>query len=48
MIAAEHRIRGCDAVYVALADQLGDCLITLPGRLAKTCQVFWSMPAFRV
>ena len=28
-IAAEHRIRGCDAVYVALADQLGDCLITL-------------------
>ena len=28
-IAAEYRIRGCDAVYVALADQLGDCLITL-------------------
>jgi predicted nucleic acid-binding protein len=28
-IAAEHRIRGCDAVYVALADQLGDCLVTL-------------------
>lgn len=28
-IAAEHRIRGCDAVYIALADQLGDCLITL-------------------
>ena len=29
MIAADYRIRGCDAVYVALADQLGDCLITL-------------------
>ena len=28
-IAAEHRVRGCDAVYLALADQLGDCLITL-------------------
>ena len=28
-IAAEHRIRGCDAVYVALADQLGDVLVTL-------------------
>jgi len=28
-IAAEHRIRGCDAVYVALADQLDDCLVTL-------------------
>jgi predicted nucleic acid-binding protein len=28
-IAADHRIRGCDAVYVALADQLGDCLVTL-------------------
>jgi predicted nucleic acid-binding protein len=28
-IAAEHRIRGCDAVYVALADQLGDTLVTL-------------------
>jgi predicted nucleic acid-binding protein len=29
VIAAEHRIRGCDAVYVALADQLSDPLITL-------------------
>jgi len=28
-IAAELRVRGCDAVYLALADQLGDCLITL-------------------
>ncbi len=28
-IAADHRIRGCDAIYVALADQLGDCLVTL-------------------
>jgi predicted nucleic acid-binding protein len=28
-IAAGHRIRGCDAIYVALADQLGDCLVTL-------------------
>jgi predicted nucleic acid-binding protein len=28
-IAAEHRIRGCDAVYIALAEQLGDDLVTL-------------------
>jgi len=28
-IAAEHRIRGCDAVYVALADQLAMPLVTL-------------------
>ena len=28
-IAADHRIRGCDAVYVALAEQLGDHLVTL-------------------
>jgi predicted nucleic acid-binding protein len=28
-IAAEHRIRGCDALYVALADQLSDTLVTL-------------------
>ncbi len=28
-IAADHRIRGCDAVYVALAKQLNDHLITL-------------------
>jgi predicted nucleic acid-binding protein len=29
MIAAGHRIRGCDAVYIALADQSGDSLVTL-------------------
>jgi predicted nucleic acid-binding protein len=28
-IAADHRIRGCDAIYIALAEQLGDDLITL-------------------
>jgi predicted nucleic acid-binding protein len=28
-IAADHRIRGCDAVYVALAEQMGDALVTL-------------------
>ena len=28
-IAAEHRIRGCDAVYVALAEQLNEPLVTL-------------------
>jgi predicted nucleic acid-binding protein len=28
-VAAEYRIRGCDAVYVALADQLNDTLVTL-------------------
>ena len=28
-ITVDHRIRGCDAVYVALAAQLGDCLVTL-------------------
>ena len=28
-IAAEHWIRGCDAVYVALAGQLSDTLVTL-------------------
>lgn len=28
-IAAEHKIRGCDAIYVALAEQLGEELITL-------------------
>jgi predicted nucleic acid-binding protein len=28
-IAAGHRIRGCDAVYVALASQLSDTLVTL-------------------
>lgn len=28
-IAADHHIRGCDAVYVALAEQLGTDLISL-------------------
>jgi len=28
-IAADYRLRGCDAVYVALAAQRGDSLITL-------------------
>ena len=28
-IAADHRIRGCDAVYVALAAELEDRLVTL-------------------
>jgi len=27
-IAANHRIRGCEAIYVALADQLDDYLVT--------------------
>ena len=27
-IAADHRIRGCDAIYVALAEQLDDDLVT--------------------
>lgn len=29
VIAADHRVRGCDAVYVALAEQEGDVLVTL-------------------
>ena len=29
VIAADHRLRGCDAVYVALADRTEDCLVTL-------------------
>jgi predicted nucleic acid-binding protein len=29
VIAADHRLRGCDAIYVALAKQLGEMLITL-------------------
>jgi predicted nucleic acid-binding protein len=28
-IAADQRVRGCDAVYIALADQLEDSLVTL-------------------
>ena len=27
-IAADHRIRSCDAIYVALAGRLGDSLVT--------------------
>lgn len=30
-VAAEERLRGCDAVYVALAQQLGATLVTLDG-----------------
>ena len=29
VIAGDFRIRGCDAIYVALASQLEDCLVTL-------------------
>jgi predicted nucleic acid-binding protein len=29
IIAANHQIRGCDALYLALAEQLGDSLVTL-------------------
>jgi predicted nucleic acid-binding protein len=28
-IAANHQIRGCDAIYLALAEQLDDILVTL-------------------
>lgn len=35
LIAAEHRIRGCDAVYVALAEQLSDALVTLDRQLLE-------------
>jgi predicted nucleic acid-binding protein len=28
-IAADHQVRGCDAIYLALAEQLGDTLVTL-------------------
>ena len=28
-IAADYCVRGCDAVYIAVAEQLGDDLITL-------------------
>ena len=34
-IAADHRIRGCDAIYVALAEQLGDYLVTLDQQQLK-------------
>lgn len=29
VIAADYRIRGCDAIYVALAEQVDDYLVTL-------------------
>ncbi len=29
VLAAEHFLRGCDAIYVALAEQLGEPLVTL-------------------
>ncbi|MCK4832964.1 MAG: type II toxin-antitoxin system VapC family toxin [Anaerolineales bacterium] len=32
ILAADHRIRGCDAVYVALAQQRNAALITLDGQ----------------
>jgi predicted nucleic acid-binding protein len=28
-IAADYRIRGCDAIYVTIAEQLGESLVTL-------------------
>lgn len=34
-IAADHQIRGCDAVYVALAETLGEQLITLDRQQAE-------------
>mgnify|MGYP001085247211 CR=1 FL=1 len=36
-IAADHQIRGCDAVYVTLADHLDDCLVTLDRQQLKRC-----------
>ncbi len=39
VIAADYRIRGCDSVYVALAEALGEKLLTLDkqqGERAKT------------
>jgi len=36
-IAADCQIRGCDAVYIALAHQLDDCLITLDQQQLKRC-----------
>ena len=28
-IAAEYQVRGCDAIYLALAEQMDDYLVTL-------------------
>jgi predicted nucleic acid-binding protein len=36
-IAVDYQIRGCDAVYVALADQLDDCLVTLDRQQLNRC-----------
>lgn len=39
-IAADRRIRGCDAVYVALAAELGETLVTLDAQqLARAAGV---------
>jgi predicted nucleic acid-binding protein len=39
-IAAEHRIRGCDAIYIALAEQLDVELVTLDRQqLERGCTV---------
>ncbi len=35
VIAAEQNIRGCDAIYVALAQQLAEPLVTFDGDQAK-------------
>jgi predicted nucleic acid-binding protein len=32
MIAADYRIRGCGAIYVTIAEQLGEPLVTLDGQ----------------
>ncbi len=31
-IAADYKIRGCDSIYVALAEQMGSVLVTLDGQ----------------
>ncbi len=31
-IAADYQVRGCDAIYIALAEQLNDDLVTLDGQ----------------
>lgn len=36
-IAADHQIRDCDAVYVALADQLDACLVSLDRQQLERC-----------
>jgi len=40
VIAGDYRIRVCDAIYVALASQLEDCLITLdPQQLERAAAI---------